>query len=80
MPVDGDRSAPEGGFATRDRDCRERTPGARALRAGEPTAWFEELYAAGQRRRIDMPWDRDEPLPLFRDWLQTKGRAPTGLR
>ena len=54
----------------KDWDAESARLAARALRAGEPTAWFEELYAAGRRREIDMPWDRPSPLPLLQDWLQ----------
>jgi hypothetical protein len=42
---------------------------ARALAAGEPTAWFEELYAAGARAEVTMPWDRGHPAPLLAQWL-----------
>lgn len=44
-----------------------------AVRAGEPTAWFERLYAAGDRGEIDMPWDRSEPSALLGEWLRTVG-------
>lgn len=56
----------------KDWDAESARLAARALRAGEPTAWFEELYAAGRRREIDMPWDRPGPLPLLADWLQLR--------
>lgn len=66
----------EGGTAEvpvrKDWDAESARLAARALRAGEPTAWFEELYAAGRCREIDMPWDRPSPLPLLQDWLQLR--------
>jgi SAM-dependent methyltransferase len=69
-------SGGEGGTAEvavrKDWDAESARLAARALRAGEPTAWFEELYAAGRRREIDMPWDRPSPLPLLADWLQLR--------
>ena len=51
---------------------------AQAYAAGEPTAWFDRLYAEGVADRIDMPWDRDDPQPLLREWYDAwaPGRAP----
>ena len=60
------------GFLTRDWDAESARLAARAVQAGEPTAWFETLYAGGRRGEIDMPWDRAQPLPLLRDWLQAE--------
>jgi SAM-dependent methyltransferase len=69
--------ADEGGgdveFLSRDWDAESARLAARAVQAGEPTAWFETLYAAGWRDEIEMPWDRATPLPSLRDWLQAKG-------
>ena len=48
-----------------------------AIANGESTAWFDRLYAAGAAGEVSMPWDRDEPQPLLRDWTrreQVKGR------
>ncbi|MDT7657836.1 MAG: hypothetical protein QOC67_5423 [Pseudonocardiales bacterium] len=60
-------------FLTRDWDAESARLAARAVQAGEPTAWFETLYAGGRRGEINMPWDRAQPLPLLRDWLQAQG-------
>ncbi|HEY0778830.1 MAG TPA: methyltransferase domain-containing protein [Gemmatirosa sp.] len=57
----------------RDWDAASARLAARALEAGEPTAWFEQLYAAGERGEIDMPWSRTEPHPLLMRWLPTVG-------
>lgn len=35
----------------------------RSLAAGDPTGWFEQLYAAGESGRIILPWSRTEPHP-----------------
>ena len=61
------------GFLTRDWDAESARLAARAVQAGEPTAWFETLYAGGRRGEIEMPWDRAHPLPLLRDWLPAHG-------
>jgi threonine dehydrogenase-like Zn-dependent dehydrogenase len=41
-----------------------------AIEDGEATAWFDRLYAAGASGEVSMPWDRDEPQPLLRDWAR----------
>jgi SAM-dependent methyltransferase len=72
MPDEGGQFGGDAKFLSRDWDTESARLAARAVQAGQPTAWFETLYAAGQRGQIDMPWDRATPLPLFRDWLQAK--------
>lgn len=52
---------------------------ARALAAGRPTAWFEELYAAGARAEVTMPWDRVGPAPLLVDWLIGRGEGRSAV-
>jgi SAM-dependent methyltransferase len=37
----------------------------RALAAGDPTGWFEPLYAAGRAGTVQMPWDRAVPFPFL---------------
>jgi SAM-dependent methyltransferase len=41
---------------------------AESLAAGDPTGWFEHLYAAAQRSGIGIPWDRRSPNRLLVDW------------
>ena len=53
---------------------------ARARAAGEPTAWFDELYAAAVAGEISMPWDRDVPHPLLEEWTQASGSSGEGRR
>ena len=50
---------------------------AQAYAAGEPTAWFDRLYLEAAADRIDMPWDREDPQPLLREWYDSwaPGRA-----
>jgi SAM-dependent methyltransferase len=50
------------------------------LAAGDPTGWFDELYAAGERGRITMPFDRREPHPLLVEWAELRDLDGTGRR
>ena len=62
-----------GGWAASDRrDSRDwdeaaNQSGIQAVADGEPTRWFEEIWSAGVRDEIDMPWDRRAPNPLIVD-------------
>ena len=42
---------------------------ATALAAGEPTSWFEPLYAAAGRGEVSVPWAARAPNPHLLDWL-----------
>ena len=42
--------------------------GARAVADGEPTRWYEELWSAGARGEVSMPFDRTEPYDLLASW------------
>lgn len=53
---------------------------ARAIAAGDPTGWFDRLYAAGATGEVDMPWDRKEPHPLLAEWAQRHGVRGDGRR
>jgi hypothetical protein len=58
----------------------ERRLFSRSLAAGDPTGWFDELYAAGVAGRIQVPWSRSDAHPLLTDWtsgsqLSGDGRA-----
>lgn len=52
--------------------------GVAAVADGEPTRWYEEVWAAGARGIVGMPWDRDEPHGLLSDL--TRGVDGTGRR
>ncbi len=41
---------------------------AASLRAGDPTGWFEKLYAAAGEGQAVVPWDRRAPNPLLVEW------------
>jgi SAM-dependent methyltransferase len=51
---------------------------AAATAAGNPTAWFEQLYARVGRGEAELPWDRGAAHPLLTDW--TTGRRGDGNR
>ena len=53
---------------------------AASLAAGDPTGWFDRLYAAGAARRVPVPWSRREPHPLLTDWAQRHHLAGAGKR
>lgn len=36
---------------------------------GDPTGWFETLYAAGESGEVTMAWDRSAPMPLLERWM-----------
>jgi hypothetical protein len=38
---------------------------SRSLAAGDPTGWFDRLYAAVASGRVAMPWSRVQPHPLL---------------
>jgi SAM-dependent methyltransferase len=39
--------------------------GIAAVADGDPTRWYEEVWSAGARGAVPMPWDRDEPHELL---------------
>lgn len=43
---------------------------AEAITDGNPTAWFERLYAEANRGEAIVPWDRDQPHPVVIDWFR----------
>ncbi len=48
---------------------------ARALAAGEPTSWFEQLYAEASAGTARVPWDRPQPSALLVGWAHAAGPA-----
>ena len=53
---------------------------AASLAAGDPTGWFDRLYAAGAAGRVPVPWSRREPHPLLTEWAQWHHLAGAGKR
>ena len=57
---------------TRDWDARADELASDAIEAGEPTGWFDRLYAEGAAGAVTMPWDRDEPQVQLAEWADRK--------
>jgi SAM-dependent methyltransferase len=53
---------------------------ARALSAGDPTGWFEPLYAAAEEGAAVVPWDRGAPHWLLTAWAERKALNGDGRR
>jgi SAM-dependent methyltransferase len=64
----------------RDWDVRAGELSAEAISEGEPTAWFDRLYSAADAGEVSMPWDRDEPHPLLREWTDASDLTGEGKR
>lgn len=67
-----------GGDSTAREDWQRRANrlSARAVATGDPTGWFDQLYAAGVAGEVTVPWDRDIPHPLLVEWA--RARQPSG--
>lgn len=65
---------PRGWQAEADRLAHE------SVGRGDPTGWFEKLYAAGESGEVMMAWDRSEPQPLLADWTRAADLDGTGRR
>ncbi|MFT5222940.1 MAG: hypothetical protein ACI867_001250, partial [Glaciecola sp.] len=42
---------------------------AKAMSAGDPTAWFDELYEAAEGNARNVPWAGLAPHPALTSWL-----------
>ena len=54
--------------AVTDKDADANRLSAASLRSGDPTGWFENLYAAAEEGQAVIPWDRGAPHPLLVEW------------
>lgn len=59
-----------------DWDLRSAELAKDAIAAGEPTAWFDQLYSEGTSGRIALPWDRGAPLPPVVDYFEVHPLEP----
>ena len=48
---------------------------AQSFAAGDPTGWFERLYAAAEAGQTAVPWDRGAPSPFLIQWAERRGLA-----
>jgi SAM-dependent methyltransferase len=48
--------------------------------SGDPTGWFEALYAEANSGQAVVPWDRGAPHPLLADWADQQHPAGQGKR
>ncbi|WP_433517591.1 methyltransferase domain-containing protein [Nonomuraea sp. CA-143628] len=60
-----------GSLTERDRDEDSRRLAAESLAAGDPTGWFERLYAESATGEAIVPWDSQTPHPLLVEWLSS---------
>ncbi len=51
-----------------------------SLADGDPTGWFERLYAAAEAGELSVPWDRGAPQPLLAEWIRRRKPAGNGRR
>lgn len=63
---------------TRDWDLRADELASEAIGNGEPTAWFDRLYAEGVAGDVSMPWDREDPNPQLSAWAAADGLDGSG--
>jgi SAM-dependent methyltransferase len=63
-----------------DPDLHARRLAGEAMAAGEPTGWFEPLYAAAEAGQAVVPWDRGIPHQLLVAWAGATGLEGAGRR
>jgi SAM-dependent methyltransferase len=64
----------------RDWDERADELASEAIGRGEPTSWFDRLYAEGLAGDIGVPWDREDPNPQLAEWAESVGLEGAGRR
>jgi SAM-dependent methyltransferase len=63
-----------------DAEGRAQSLAAESIGAGDPTGWFERLYAAAEAGTEIVPWDRGSPHRLLVEWAEARGLAGGGQR
>ena len=51
-----------------------------SIARGDPSGWFERLYAAAEGGEAVVPWDRGAPHPLLVDWVDRQRPDGGGQR
>jgi SAM-dependent methyltransferase len=62
-------------MTAQDPDAGARRVSGETLPDGDPTGWFERLYADAAQGQAIVPWDRRAPHPLLVEWVE---RQPAG--
>ena len=63
-----------------DPDERSRDFATESLAAGDPTGWFERLYASAEEGEAIVPWDRGAPRLLLVRWAEAEEVRGGGRR
>lgn len=63
-----------------DPDEQTRNLAGESLATGDPTGWFERLYAGAENGTAVVPWDRGAPHPLLVEWADRGGLDGHGKR
>lgn len=63
-----------------DPDEQTRYLAGESLATGDPTSWFERLYAEAENGTAVVPWDRGAPHPLLVEWAERSGLDGHGMR
>jgi SAM-dependent methyltransferase len=69
-------------MASEEAEAHARQLAAEAIAAGDPTSWFERLYAEAEAGTAVVPWDRRAPGTLLTQWLreqQVSGHGQSAL-
>jgi SAM-dependent methyltransferase len=59
-------------MTAQDPDKDSRRLSGKALREGDATGWFEQLYAQAADGQAVVPWDRRAPHPLLTEWIEQR--------
>jgi SAM-dependent methyltransferase len=65
-------------MTAKDRDENARRPSGEATQDGDPTGWFERLYADAALGQAIIPWDRRAPHPLLVEWIEQQRADSVG--
>lgn len=63
-----------------DPDEHARRLAAESLAAGDPTGWFERLYAEAEQGEAVVPWDRGAPHRMLLEWARAHELEGGGRR
>jgi hypothetical protein len=55
-----------------DPDVRARGLAGESIGAGDPTGWFELLYAGAEAGQEVVPWDRGSPHRYLVQWAEAR--------